>query len=74
MAEFAIGSTSVMAYTNPQIYLPGYVPHLGSRLKVHWYYIGPLLAGIVGVHLALFLGGVYLTRTYKIKEGEGIIS
>lgn len=54
MAEFAIGSISTMASTNRQIQVESLVPHLGSRLNVHWYFVGPLLAGIAGVHLALF--------------------
>lgn len=55
MAEFAIGSISTMASTNRQIQIPSLVPHLGSRLQVHWYYVIFLLASIAGVHLALFI-------------------
>ena len=65
MAEFAFGSLSMMAYTNPQIKLPGLIPYLGSRLQVHWYYIIPLLVGIAGVHLVLFGSAVLLTRAYE---------
>lgn len=54
MAEFAIGSISTMASTNPQLLAPSLVPYLGSRLSVHWKYVIPLLASIAGVHLALF--------------------
>lgn len=55
MAEFAIGSISTMASTNRQIQVPSLVPHLGSSLKVHWYYVIFLLSSIAGVHLALFI-------------------
>lgn len=58
MAEFAIGSLSTMASTNHQIQVESLVPHLGSRLTVHWYYVTLLLAGIAGVHLALFIATV----------------
>ena len=30
-----------------------FVPRLGSRLEVKWYYGIPLVAGICGAHLAL---------------------
>ena len=53
MAEFAIGSVSTMASRNRQIQVESLVPHLGSRLNVHWYFVIPLLASIAGVHLAL---------------------
>lgn len=55
MAEFAIGSISTMATRNPQIQVNGSVPYLGSHVEVKWYYLIPLVAGISGTHLALFL-------------------
>lgn len=55
MAEFTIGSLSTMASTNRQIQFEGLVPYLGSRLQVHWYHVTFLLAGIAGVHMALFV-------------------
>ena len=55
MAEFAIGSLSTMASTNRQIQFQSLVPYLGTRLQVHWYYVIPLVPGIAGVHLALFV-------------------
>ena len=61
MAEFAIGSISTMAYRNPQIPVNGLVPYLGSNIQVKWYYLIPLLAGISGAHLALFLLNIYAT-------------
>ena len=61
MAEFAIGSISTMAYRNPAIPVNSLVPYLGSRVEVKWYYLIPLLAGISGAHLALFLLNIYAT-------------
>lgn len=62
MAEFAIASISTMASTNRQIQSPGLVPYIGSRLQVHWYYVIPLLSGVAGVDLGLFVAGWYATR------------
>jgi hypothetical protein len=59
MAEFAIASISTLASTNRQVHFP---PYIGSRLQVHWYYVTPLLSGIVGVHLGLFVADWYATR------------
>ena len=61
MAEFAIASISTMATRNPPIRVDSLVPHLGSHVEVKWYYLIPLLAGISGAHLALFLLNVYAT-------------
>ena len=61
MAEFAIGSISSMAYRNPLIPVNSQVPYLGSHIEVKWYYLIPLLAGISGAHLALFLLNIYAT-------------
>ncbi len=55
MAEFAIGSISTMARTNRKIQVDSLVPHLGSHLEVKWYYVIPLVAGICGAHLVLFI-------------------
>ena len=57
IARFAIGTLSTLASTNPQIEVEGMVPHLGSRLQIHWYYLIPLLVGICAFHLALVLLG-----------------
>ena len=61
IAEFAIGSISTMASTNPLIQVNGRVPYLGSHIEVHWDYLIPLLAGISGAHLALFMLNIYAT-------------
>ena len=61
MAEFAIGSISTMAYRNPLIPVNSLVPYLGSHIEVKWYYLIPLLAGISGAHLAVFLLNIYAT-------------
>ena len=61
MAEFAIGSISMMANRNPHISVEGLVPYLGSHIEVKWYYLIPLLAGVSGGHLALFLLSIYAT-------------
>ncbi len=61
MAEFAIGSISMMASANPRIPVDGLVPYLGSHVEVKWYYLIPLVAGINGAHLALFMLNIYAT-------------
>lgn len=62
MAEFAIGSISTMATRNPQISVNGSVPHLGSHVEVKWYYLIPLVAGISGAHLAVFMLNIHATK------------
>ena len=57
MARFAIGSISTFTGFNRQIDVDGMVPHLGSSLQVHWYYVIPVLVGICAFHLALVLLG-----------------
>ena len=59
MAEFALGSIATLADNNPSIRAPGFVPHLGSHLSVHWGYIIPLLVGIAFVHLLLVIGSIW---------------
>ena len=66
MAEFAIASISTMASRNPQIQVEGLVPYLGSHLEVKYYYLIPLLAGIIGAHLMLFLLNIYATQVDSI--------
>ena len=61
MAESAIGSISTMAYRNPQIPINSLVPYLGSHIEVKWFYLIPLLAGVTGAHLTLFLLNIYAT-------------
>ena len=61
MVEFAIGSISTMAYRNPTIQVNGKVPYLGSPIEVKWFYLIPLLAGISGAHMALFMLNIYAT-------------
>ena len=51
-----------MADTNPHIKAPGMVPHLGSRITVHWPYLVALLVGIATVHLLLLVGSIYFSR------------
>ena len=62
MAEFAMGSIATMAYTNPRIKAYGAVPYLGSRIRVHWHYLNPLLVGIGAVHVLLVIGSILLSR------------
>ena len=49
-----------MARSNPLIEASGTVPHLGSRISVHWNYLVALLVGIATVHLLLVIGSAYL--------------
>lgn len=55
MAEFAVGSIAAMASNNPPIQLPGWLPSLGSRLKVLWGFAVYLLVCIAAVHCFGFL-------------------
>ena len=55
MAEFAIGSISTMARTNGHIQVDSLVLHLGSHFEVQWYCVIPLVAGICGAQLVLFI-------------------
>lgn len=51
-----------MATRNPQIQVNGLVPYLGSYIEVKWYYLIPLVAGISGTHLALFMLNIHATK------------
>lgn len=53
LAESALGSIAVMANTNPRLLVNGLVPHLGTRIMLH--YSTVLLVGIVVTHLLLFV-------------------
>ena len=72
MAAFAIGSIATMANNNPTIRAPGLVPHLGSRLNVHWDYALPLLVGIAVVHLLLVLGSMWFNKYDDGRNNVGL--
>lgn len=51
-----------MTGNSPTLQILGSVPHLGSRLSVHWGYVLALLVGIILVHLPLVLGSMWFYR------------
>ena len=56
-----------MIDTNPQISLPGHVPHLGHKVVIYEPYFSVLLAYIVGAHFAVFAATVYwVSRAGKV--------
>ena len=69
IAEFAIGSISMMAYFNPRISVPNSsVPYLGSHLTIQWPYVIALFAGIAGVQFALFTFTILVTKSADIAD------
>ena len=69
MAEFALGSIAAMASNNPPIQIPGWLPSLGSRLKVSWGFAIYLLVCIIAVHSALSALAFYVNSRNRIHSG-----
>lgn len=72
MAEFAIGSLSILASRAPLIQIPGTVPYLGSLLMVFWPYATALLVAIAGAHVGISLSVIWLTRHIIVKDDSNL--
>lgn len=68
MAEFAIGSIAYMANRNPHISFQGNLTHLGQALDPHWQSAIPLLAVIIGAHVAIYATAIYASQHAVIKD------
>ena len=71
-AKFALGSLATMAKFNPQIYIPGQVPHLGRRLAIYQPYFTILLACVVASHLAIFGATVFWMKKSGTNDGNAM--
>lgn len=70
-AKFALGSLATMTSYNPQIQIPGHVPHLGHKLVIYEPYFAILLACIVAVHLAIFTATIFWVKEVEINQVTG---
>ena len=62
IAEFAMGSLITMIDRNRKMIINGTVPHLGSRLNVHWGPFVAILVCIVATHFVVFALTYWLLR------------
>ena len=61
-AAFSLGSLATMVSRNPQIQIPGHLPHLGHSLTLYEPYLALLMAFIVVTHLAVFIATIHWAR------------
>ena len=61
-AAFTLGSLATMVSKNPQIQIPGHLPHLGHSLTLYEPYLAILMAFIVAMHLVTFIATIYWAR------------
>ncbi|KAL9034354.1 MAG: hypothetical protein Q9214_007082, partial [Letrouitia sp. 1 TL-2023] len=75
IAQFAIGSLSVMASVNPPTEIPSpRSPTLGYHLSVHWDFFIAILAAISGVHFLLMYATVVLSRPVVVGDDSNLVS
>ena len=71
-AAFALGSLATMINTNPQIRIPGHLPHLGHSVTLYEPYFAILVAFIVGTHFVIFIATIYWARGAEENEAYGV--
>lgn len=75
IAQFAIGSLSVMARVNPPTRIPSpRSPTLGYHLSVHWNFFLAILATISAVHFLLMCATVFLSRPVVVGDDSNLVA